>query len=67
MPDGTELILGSFDGIPEGWILMEGELDGLILRVGSALEVGSLVEGDIDGTLLGALLSEGELDGVPEG
>ena len=69
-PDGLPLALPegwTIDGIPVGWILVEGELDGLILVENSPLEVRVLVEVEIDGPLLGALLAEGELDGVPEG
>jgi hypothetical protein len=69
-PNGLPLALQegwTLDGIPAGWILVEGELDGLILVGNSPLEVGVLVEVEIDGTLLDALLAKGELDGVSEG
>jgi hypothetical protein len=54
LPEGWTL-----DGIPAGWILVEGELDGLILVENSPLEEGVLVEVEIDRTLLGARTARG--------
>jgi hypothetical protein len=53
----------SFDGLPEGPALLEGELDGMTLIEGE-LDGMALLEGEFDGIPEGWALVEGELDGM---
>jgi hypothetical protein len=74
MSEGWALALGSFDGLPEGSTLLEGELDGMLEGWALALasfdglpEGGTLVERELDGMLEGWTLALGSFDGLPEG